>query len=78
MRTIKSMKLSAAQMGALAIGAAALGAFAIGAIAIGRFAIGGLAVRKAKLGSVEIDDLTVRRLHVLEAAPAIPPFRTDE
>jgi hypothetical protein len=78
MRTIKSIKLSAAQMGALAVGAAALGAFAIGAIAIGRLAIGGLAVRKAKFGSVEIEDLTVRRLHVLETAPGVPPFRADE
>jgi hypothetical protein len=78
MRAIEGMKLAAAKMGALAVGAMALGAFAIGAIAIGRLAIGGLAVRKAKFGSVEIEDLTVRRLHVLETSPGVPPFRADE
>ena len=58
----------------MALGAMALGAFAIGAMAIGRLAIGGLVVRKAKLGSVEIDDLTVHRLRVLET-PAMPSRR---
>jgi hypothetical protein len=78
MRAIEGIKLPAAQMGVLAVGAAALGALAIGAMAIGRLAIGGLAVRKAKFGAVEIDDLTVCRLHVLEIAPSMPPFRADE
>jgi hypothetical protein len=78
MRALEGIKLPAAHVGALAIGAAALGAFAIGAMAIGRLAIGGLAVRKAKFGAVEIDDLTVRRLHVLESAPGMPPFRAHE
>ena len=58
--------------------AVAFGAFAIGAVAIGRLAIGGLAVRKVKLGSVEIDDLTVRRLHVLETAPGARLVQADE
>jgi hypothetical protein len=68
MRAIEGIKLPAAHIGALAVGAAASGAFAIG----------GLAIRRAKFGSVEIDDLTVRRLHVLETAPGTPPFRADE
>ncbi|MGA8157227.1 MAG: hypothetical protein WB822_13680 [Rhodoplanes sp.] len=44
----------------------ALGAFAIGALAIGAFAIGRLSVRKARFRSLEIDDLTVRRLRILD------------
>jgi hypothetical protein len=51
---------------AAAAGALAFGALAIGAIAIARLAIGGMAVKKAKFGSVEIDELTVRRLRVIE------------
>jgi hypothetical protein len=50
-----------ANMLALALGAASLGALAIGAVAIGRLAIG-----KARLRELEIDELTIRRLHVLE------------
>jgi hypothetical protein len=56
----------AARLLALAIGAAAVGAVAIGAIAIGRMAIGGLAIRRARFGSLEVDELTVRKLRVLE------------
>lgn len=78
MRSTKGTSLPVTQIGAVALGAVALGAFAIGAIAIGRLAIGGLVVRRAKLGSVEIDDLTVRRLHVLEATPALPENRGDK
>jgi hypothetical protein len=55
-----------------------LGAFAIGAVAIGSLAIGGLVVRRAKFGSVEVDDLTVRRLHLLEAAPNAQEIPRDE
>ena len=51
---------------ALAVGAIACGAIAIGALAIARLAIAEMAVKKARFRSVEIDDLTVRRLHVLE------------
>jgi hypothetical protein len=59
----------------LAVGALALGALAIGALAIGAFAIGRLRILQASadrlhLGMVEIDDLTVKRLHVIEAAPS--------
>ena len=72
LRPIKRARLPVTQMVALALGAAALGAFAIGAVAIGSMAIGGLGVRKAKFRSVEIDDLTVRRLHVMETTPSTP------
>jgi hypothetical protein len=78
MRNIKGTSLRVAQVGALALGAVALGAFAIGAIAIGRLAIGVMVVRRAKLGSLEIDDLTVRRLRVLETTPAMPENRGDK
>jgi hypothetical protein len=62
----------ATQFVAVAVGAAALGTLAIGAIAIGTLAIGGIVVRKARFQTVEIDDLTVHRLHVLETAPNLP------
>jgi hypothetical protein len=65
-------------MAALALGAAALGDLVIGAVAIGRLTIGGLGVRKARFQSVEIDDLTVRRLRVLEATPSTQEIRGDE
>ena len=51
---------------AIATGALAVGAIAIGALAIGRMVIGRLAIQKARLQTVEIGDLTVRRLRVLE------------
>jgi hypothetical protein len=50
-----------ANMFALAVGAASLGALAGGAVAVGRLAIG-----KARIRELEIDQLTVRRLHVSE------------
>ena len=48
----------------------ALGAFAIGALAIGAFAIGRLSVRKARFHSLEIDELTVRRLRFIDPRSA--------
>ena len=51
---------------ALVLGAAALGAVAIGAVAIGRLAVGRLVVRKARFAALEVDELTVRRLRILE------------
>jgi hypothetical protein len=67
----RHIDLSRTNMPAFAIGAAATGAFALaalalGAVAIGWLAVGGLAVRKARFRSVEIDDLTFRRLRVIE------------
>ncbi|MCP4388508.1 MAG: hypothetical protein GY802_09440 [Gammaproteobacteria bacterium] len=57
--------------GAVASGALAIGALAIGALAIGALAIGRLSIRRAEaqelhFGKVKIDDLTVKRLHVVE------------
>jgi hypothetical protein len=57
---------AAASMVAVAAGVIALGAIAIGAVAIGRLAIGGLAIKRARFGALEVDELTVRRLHVVE------------
>jgi hypothetical protein len=54
---------------AVTAGAVALGALAIGAIAIGSLVIGRMAVGKLRLRHVVIDDLTVRRLRVLEREP---------
>jgi hypothetical protein len=63
-------KPAALRIAALATGAVAAGALAIGVLAIARLAIGRLAVREARFRKVAIDELTVRRLHVLEDAPA--------
>jgi hypothetical protein len=51
---------------ALALGAAAFGAVAVGALAIGRVAIGRLVIKKARFGALEVDELTVRKLRVVE------------
>jgi hypothetical protein len=51
---------------ALWLGAVALGALAIGAVAIGNVAVGRLAIGKARFRELEVDELTVRRLRVLE------------
>jgi hypothetical protein len=56
----------AAALGTLAVGSLAVSALAVGALAIGALAVGRLEIRKARLGKVEIDDLTVRRLRVVE------------
>jgi hypothetical protein len=61
------MKVSpAASLLTLALGAAAFGAVAVGALAIGRLAIGHLVIKKARFAALEVDELTVRRLRVLE------------
>jgi hypothetical protein len=57
---------SAASLLAIALGAAAFGAIAIGAVAIGRLAVGRLVIKRARFGALEVDELTVRRLRVLE------------
>ncbi len=54
-------------MGAIATGVLALGAFAIGALAIARFSIGRLKIAAGSVHDFEIDDLTVRRLQILES-----------
>ena len=55
-----------ARLLALAIGAAAVGAMAVGALAIGRMAVGRMAIGRARFGTIEVDELTVRKLRVLE------------
>jgi hypothetical protein len=45
----------------------AFGAVAVGALAIGRAAIGRLAIKKARFGTLEVDELVVRRLRVIES-----------
>lgn len=70
---VPSLASGAVASGALAVGAVAAGALAVGALAIGALAIGRLRVRRADaqtlhFGEVEIDDLTVKRLHVIETA----------
>jgi hypothetical protein len=64
--TRQSPAIPAASLLALALGAAAFGAVAIGALAIGRLAVGRLAIKKARFHVLEVDELTVRKLHVLE------------
>ena len=54
---------------AIATGALAVGALAIGALAIGSLVIGRMAVHRLRLRYVVIDDLTVRRLRVLDKEP---------
>ena len=64
----RSKAVPAASLLALALGAAAFGAVAIGALAIGRIAVGRLVIKKARFGTLEVDELTVRKLHVVEHA----------
>jgi hypothetical protein len=64
--TGQSKAISTASLLALALGAAAFGAVAIGALAIGRLAVGRLVIRKARFSALEVDELTVRRLRVVE------------
>ncbi|BCJ90104.1 hypothetical protein IZ6_08390 [Terrihabitans soli] len=59
-------KLPPAKTPAFAVGAGALGILALGAVALGSIAIGALAIRRARVKSLVIDELTVRRLNVLE------------
>jgi hypothetical protein len=63
---------------ALALGAAAFGAVAIGALAIGRVAVGRLAIKKARFGTLEVDELMVRRLRVVEHESPDPQTRKNK
>jgi len=62
----------AASLLGIAVGAMAVGAVAIGALAIGRLAIGGLVIRKARFRTLEVDELTVRRLRLAERQSGNP------
>jgi hypothetical protein len=63
----RSQALPATSLPALAAGAVAVGAIAIGAVAIGRLALGRLTIKKAHFGALEVDELTVRKLRVVES-----------
>ena len=66
---LQPVRVPSGATGALAIGALAIGALAIGALAIARLSIIRASAEKVHLGTVEIDDLTVRRLRVIENVP---------
>ena len=75
--TRRSKAVPATSLLALALGAAAFGAVAIGALAIGRLAVGRMVIKKARFGTLEVDELTVRRLRVLEHDASSPHERSD-
>jgi hypothetical protein len=62
----QSKAVPAAGLLALALGAAAFGAVAIGALAIGRLVVGRLVIKKARFGALEVDELTVRKMRIVE------------
>ena len=63
--TVQSRAAPIANLLAFALGAAAVGAIAIGTLAIGRLAVDGVAIKRARFGKLEVDELTVRKLHVV-------------
>jgi hypothetical protein len=63
---VPAVASGATALGTLAVGSLAVAGLAIGALAIGALAVGRLEIRNARLRKVEIDDLTVRRLRVVE------------
>jgi hypothetical protein len=67
---LRNVAIGATAIGAAAVGAFAVGAFAIGALAIGRLAIRRLAIDRVRFKSVEIDELTVKRIHASEITVA--------
>lgn len=62
----QKQKMSGIALIVTAFGAVAVGAFAIGALAIGRLAVGRVTIDRAKLKSLEIGELTVKRLRAAE------------
>ena len=62
----RSKAVPAGNLLALALGAAAFGAVAIGALAIGRLVVGRLVIKKARFGALEVDELTVRKMRIVE------------
>ena len=69
--TVQSNVAPVANLLAFALGAAAVGALAIGALAINRVAIDRVAIKRARFGKLEVDELTVRKLHVVENSGSI-------
>jgi hypothetical protein len=70
--TGQAKAVSAASLLALAVGAAAFGAVAIGALAVGRLVVGRLVIKNARFGALEVDELTVRKLRLVEHEGPIP------
>ena len=64
--TRRADAIPATSLLALALGAAAFGAVAVGVLAIGRLAVSRMAIKKARFEVLEVDELTVRRLRVLD------------
>ena len=69
--TVQSRAAPIANLLAFALGAAAVGAIAIGAVAISRLAIDRAVIKRARFGKLEVDELTVRRLRVVENSAPI-------
>jgi hypothetical protein len=69
--TVQSRAAPIANLLAVALGAAAVGAIAIGAVAISRLAIDRAVIKRARFGKLEVDELTVRRLRVVENSAPI-------
>jgi len=61
-------------VGAAVLGALALGAIAIGALAIAKLVVGRLNVREAWLRDINIENLTVRRLKLLDKEDDYNPW----
>jgi hypothetical protein len=65
-RSSQSLGFHGVAIIATAIGAVAVGAFAIGALAIGRLAIRRVQLDNAKIRSLEIDNLVVKRIRAAD------------
>ena len=66
MSNTPTSKVGGQANGAQAIGALAVGALAVGALALGAVAIGRLAIGRSRIRRLEIDELVVRRVHIIE------------
>ena len=66
MSNTPTSKVGGQANGAQAIGALAVGAMAVGALALGAVAIGRLAIGRSRIRRLEIDELVVRRVHIIE------------
>ena len=66
MSNTPTSKVGGQANGTQAIGALAVGALAVGALALGAVAIGRLAIGRSRIRRLEIDELVVRRVHIIE------------
>ena len=73
--SVQSNATPMAHLLAFALGATAVGALAVGALAIGRVAIDRVAIRRARFVKLEVDELTVRKLHVVGGAAYLPVLK---